>query len=204
MGKLIVVVGSTGVGKTSLVRALCERLDLNSGLEGHEQRPFQKRFKNDPAFALSNQIDYLLLRAEQEQALRADPHTGIQDGGLEMDFYGFTHLFQARGWLSQEEYELCDRFYRFVRSALPPPDLVLSLSARPEVVAARLEKRDRLNIASAQDNDILNGGLEEWLSGLDSSVLLRLDCSEEDPRFAQLVPTLANEITNRFGSKKKP
>jgi deoxyadenosine/deoxycytidine kinase len=199
MGKLIVVVGSTGVGKTTLVRALCGQANLNPGLEGHDQRPFQQLFKTDPGFALPNQVDYLLLRAEQELALRSAAQTAIQDGGLEMDYFGFTHLFHTRGWLSEDEFGLCRRFYQFVRSVLPPPDLILSLTAHPLVVAERLEKRDRVNIASAQDNTVLNAGLEEWLSSVDPTALLRLDCSTEDPDFKQLMPVLLAEIKLRLG-----
>ena len=65
MGKLIVVVGNSGVGKSTLTEALCAAEDFATGMEEHIARPFQALFKNDRAFALANQIDYLLLRAEQ-------------------------------------------------------------------------------------------------------------------------------------------
>ena len=96
MGKLIVVVGSTGVGKTTLVRALCKQGLFVTGLEEHNEQPFQRILKTDARYALANQLDYLLLRAEQERHLRQSPQTGLMDGGLEMDFHGFTRLFHAR------------------------------------------------------------------------------------------------------------
>jgi deoxyadenosine/deoxycytidine kinase len=45
MGKLILVVGSTSVGKTALVRALCKQGPFVAGLEEHNERPFQRVLK---------------------------------------------------------------------------------------------------------------------------------------------------------------
>jgi deoxyadenosine/deoxycytidine kinase len=101
MGKLIVVVGYTGVDKTALVRALCKQGPFVAGLEEHNERPFQRVFKTDARYALANQLDYLLLRTEQELLLRQLPQTGLMDGGLEMGFHGFTRLFHARTWLTR-------------------------------------------------------------------------------------------------------
>ena len=67
MNKLIVIVGPSGVGKTTLARALCEKHDFAIAYEQHEERPFQTLFKQDPKYALANQLDYLLYRAEQER-----------------------------------------------------------------------------------------------------------------------------------------
>jgi uncharacterized protein (DUF1330 family) len=52
MGKLILVVGGIGVGKTALVRALCKQGPFVAGLEEHDERPFQRVFKIDSRYAL--------------------------------------------------------------------------------------------------------------------------------------------------------
>jgi deoxyadenosine/deoxycytidine kinase len=71
MGKLVTIVGPSGVGKTALVRALAKKHDFATALEQHDERPFQALFKQDARYGLANQIDYFLLRAEQERTLRA-------------------------------------------------------------------------------------------------------------------------------------
>jgi deoxyadenosine/deoxycytidine kinase len=196
MGKLIAIVGSTGAGKTSLTHALCSAGNYLTGLEGHRERPFQALFKADPRYALANQVDYLLLRAEQEQAIRLAVRTGIVDGGLEMDFHGFTRLFRARGRLGEAEFDLCRRLYEFVRSMLPPPDLVIHMSAPPEVIAARLARRERINIASAEDMPLLETFLGEWLAGLDPARVVRVDATPDDPNYRQILPALLNKIAD--------
>jgi deoxyadenosine/deoxycytidine kinase len=194
MGKIIAVVGTTGVGKTAMVRALCKHGSFNAGLEQHKERPFQEGFKINPDFALPNQIDYLLLRAEQEQILRQSAQTGLVDGGLDLDYYGFTHLFHSRGWLSGREYKLCKRFYEFIRTCLPPPDLFIHLTAQPEVIHLRLANRKRINIADPKDIYKLASYLDRWLSTIPPERLIRLDVSEDDPGYRHLLPSLLPQL----------
>ena len=188
MGKLIAIVGASGVGKTALVSALAKARAERSGseveafetaYEQHAERPFQNLFKNDAHYALANQIDYFLLRAEQEKKLRASPRIGLIDGGLDLDFYGFTCLFRKRGLLTDPEFDLCRRFYEFIRENLPQPELIIRLRADEKTVANRLSMRDRINIASAEDNSLFNLFLDQWLASLPADQLLELDVSNE-------------------------
>src|SRR6266542_1710466 len=162
MGKLIAVIGASGVGKTALVQALAKAYPFETAYEGHAERPFQTLFKSDTRYALANQVDYLLLRAEQEQNLRRSPQIGLSDGGLDLDFHGFTRLFHSRGLLNDPEFDLCRRVYNFIRTALPPPELLVRLWADEITVAKRLSRRDRINIASAEDTALFNSFLDEW------------------------------------------
>ncbi len=151
--------------------------------EQHVGRPFQALFKEDKRYGLANQMDYFLLRAEQERELRASSLIGLVDGGLDLDFHGFTRLFHARGWLSDSEFDLCRRFYELTRQLLPPPDLIVHLTASEEIIRRRLISRQRINIASAEDTALFHSFLEEWLVTVPDKNLLRLDVSNEDLEF---------------------
>ena len=135
MSKLVAIVGASGVGKTALVSALAKSKGFETAYEQHTERPFQSLFKNDSRYALANQIDYFLLRAEQEKNLRASPRIGLIDGGLDLDFYGFTRLFHSRGLLTDPEFDLCRRIYEFIRQELPRPELTIRLSAEESTVS---------------------------------------------------------------------
>ena len=179
MQKLICIVGPSGVGKTSLVHALSATGKFNTAYEQHIERPFQRLFKENKQYALANQIDYLLLCAEQERTLRAGSQTGLMDGGLDLDFHGFTRLFLSRGLLIQPEYDLCSRLYTQLRESLPGPELIVRLWADEITVAGRLSTRDRINIASAEDTALFNMLLDEWLESMPSDCLLNLDVANE-------------------------
>jgi deoxyadenosine/deoxycytidine kinase len=198
MNKLISIVGASGVGKTALVQALAKTGWFDIAYEQHAERPFQALFKQDPHYALANQIDYLLLRAEQEQALRASSKLGLLDGGLDLDFYGFTRLFHQRGLLMDPEYDLCRRVYAFIRARLPRPELFVRLCADAATVAARLSTRDRINIASAEDTALFDSFLDEWLASLPAGSVLQVDVSHETRHYEQSVSTILRHISASY------
>ncbi len=181
MNKLISIVGASGVGKTALVQALAKTSKFITAYEQHTERPFQALFKQDKKYALANQMDYLLLRAEQEKELRALPSAqiGLIDGGLDLDFHGFTRLFLSRNLLSQPEFDLCQRLYTFIRETLPQPELIVRLNADDETVNSRMVSRKRINIASAEDTALFNSYLDEWLMDVPSKQKLELDVANE-------------------------
>ncbi len=194
MAKLISVIGVSGAGKTSLVRALAQQNDFALGLEDHAARPFQGLFKQDARYAFANQFDFLLYRAEQERLLRLDPRPALTDGGLDLDFHGFTRLFHARGWLNDPELDLLRRYYTWTRELLPPPDLIIHLAADEETVRARLAARDRINIASADDASLLASFLDDWLAAVPSERLLRLNVTREPSDYCQAIPVILSRI----------
>jgi deoxyadenosine/deoxycytidine kinase len=194
MAKLISFVGASGAGKTSLARALQTHGDFALGLESHAERPFQALFKQNPHYALANQVDFLLYRAEQERLLRLDPRPALVDGGLDLDFYGFTRLFHARGWLTDPEFNLVRRLYTLTRDLLPPPDLIVHLAASDKAIRARLAERDRINIATAADASLLATFLDEWLGSGPQERILRLDVTDEPTDYGGCIPDILERI----------
>jgi len=179
VGKLVTVIGNTAAGKTTLVETLAVAAPFVTGLEQHTERPFQRAFAQDRRFALANQIDYLLLRAEQEQAIRREPGIGLVDGGLDEDFFVFTRHFHAIGYLDAAEYALCERFYRYARSMQPLPDLFIYLDVPLDALAARFARRSRtLEIASVEQLAHLQRQVDAWVATIDPARLLVVDASK--------------------------
>lgn len=198
MANLISIVGVSGVGKTTLVKALLRAGRYTAAFEQHAGRPFQALYQRDTRYGLANQVDYLVLRAEQEIALRAAPHTALVDGGLDLDFHGFTRLFHARGWLSAPEFALCQRLYQTLRNLLPLPELIVRLKADRETILSRLSTRDRINIAPVEDIALFEKYLDEWLSTIDPIYIIEVDVSAQDPQYANLIPDLMVQFQERL------
>ncbi len=197
---LVVFVGPSGIGKTALVQALARSGPFAVALEEHRERPFQALYSQDARYGLANQVDYLLLRAEQEIALRAADRIALIDGGLDLDYHGFTRLFHSRGLLADTEFDLCRRLYFTLRSLLPLPELIVRLRADQETVANRLLARDRINIASAGDFTAFESFLDEWLSAVDPGRVLEVDVSAHDPSYRHIVPGLLACLRERMGN----
>ncbi|MBK8432816.1 MAG: deoxynucleoside kinase [Chloroflexi bacterium] len=177
-GKLITIVGNSGVGKTTLAKKLCAAGGFAGGLEQRqEERPFQALMAADLSrYALPNQMDFLLARAEQELAMRKRGQMGLLDGGLEVDFFIFTRHFARRGYLSAAEYGLCERLYTTLRQLLPPPEAIIWLDAPVEVAMARHAARGRpLEIAQQTDLAELDELLRDWLASPPPSPIWRIE-----------------------------
>ena len=198
MGLLIAIIGNCGSGKTTLARLICRQLGYYQLLEQHAERPFQAAFMHDQGRrrqALPNQVDYLLLRADQERTIRQARGVGVVDGGLDQDFYVFTRLFHTKGYLDQAEFDLCQRLYRLLRQLLAPPDLILRLDAPLDALRQRRSQRSRaLDIVSDADLPLIDGLLADWLQAdPPAAPLIEVDASAGD-HFASVLPDLKDRI----------
>ncbi len=196
MGKLIAVIGNCGTGKTTLTQRLCERGPFIALLEQHKERPFQEQFSTDlKKYSLSNQIDYMLFRAEQEIQARQKEFTGVQDGGLDQDFQLFTRLFHQKGFLDDSEFRLCERLYVTLRQVLPMPELFIKLSAPTSILIARREKRQRsLDIVETQDLAGIELLIQEWMNKIGSTPVISLDTSADDPLYEGVIEGLVMRV----------
>lgn len=201
MGKLIAVVGNVGVGKTTFARQLSQVTGFQLALENHHDRAFHAEFATSRATsAIGNQIDYLLFRAEQEEIIRSDPAIAITDGGLEQDFFVFTRYFAHIGALSPQEYALCERLYHFIRRTLPPPDLLVHLSAPTAILMERYARRNRaLEVIKPADIPIVEKFVQDWLHQSAARRVIHVDVSADDPECARSTDAMLASIRARLG-----
>jgi len=167
MGKLISIVGNLGAGKTTLTKLLCENGPSIPYWERPEERPFQAEFTRDGRkWALANQMDFFLFRCTQELSIRRTNEIAVMDGGFDQDFHVFTRHIFNKGYINKEEFGICERYYQFTRSILPPPDLVIRIS----IDSSTLSRRRSLRARKIADQDFsiqelfdIETLLEAWL-----------------------------------------
>lgn len=139
--RYIVVEGPIGVGKTSLVDLLSERLGARKLLEVAEDNPFLPNFYKDPRrYAFQTQLWFLLNRFRQQQDL------------LQFDLFRQTlladYLFakdKIFAYLTLEEHELSlyERVHALLQVRVPTPDLVIFLQASTEALLERIAIRGK-------------------------------------------------------------
>jgi deoxyadenosine/deoxycytidine kinase len=191
-----------------LVRRLCAAAAaagwaLTPALEQHGERPFQQLFADNlTRYGLANQVDYLLLRGEQERAARAQDGVAIHDGGLDLDYHGFAQLFRHKGYLTEAEFGLCTRLYASLRACLPPPELVVYLAAPVELAVARHRARNRsLEITGAEDLPQLGALIDRWVHTLPPAAVLRVDATLPGFAGAGQIDALAATIYARLDAR---
>jgi deoxyadenosine/deoxycytidine kinase len=145
----IAVEGAIGVGKTSLVERLAEKLDANTVLEEWEQNPFLKGFYDGrPGSAFQVEMFYLLSRYRQLQELQQRnlfKSSTISDYILEK-----SKLF---AYLNLEDSELLiyEKLYALLAESVPRPDLVVYLQAPTEILLKRIRGRGRVEEAGLSE-----------------------------------------------------
>ncbi len=197
MGKLVTIVGGSGSGKTTLARVVCQSGSYTPYLEDLRIRPFQSSFMHEgKSFALANQVDFLLYRAEQEIAIRNSEVVGVQDGGLDLDYYIFSRLFLENQYLTKDEFTLVQRLYRLLRALLPPPDCVIRLNIPVDVIARRRNVRQReLDITANSDLVKIDRLLKEWFSqNSPTAPVLEVDYQPDDISFSKSIDKVLDFI----------
>ncbi len=139
--RYIVVEGPIGVGKTSLVDLLSERLGARKLLEVAEDNPILPNFYKDPRrYAFQTQLWFLLNRFRQQQELG------------QFDLFRQTlvgdYLFakdKIFAYLTLEDHELAlyERVHALLQVQVPTPDLVIFLQATTDALLQRIAIRGK-------------------------------------------------------------
>jgi len=132
--------GPIGVGKTSLVTLLSERLGAVRILED-VSNPFLESFYDEvPGAAFQAQLFYLLSRYRQL--------TEAAQGELFQQLTLADHTFQkdrifAHLTLSDSELMLYERLWSLLAPQIPTPDMVVYLQSTTSVLVQRVQRRKR-------------------------------------------------------------
>lgn len=138
----VVVEGPIGVGKTTLVHRLKERMDANLVLEVVEENPFLSQFYANPKrYAFQTQLFFLMSRFRQQKEL-------YDEGGAKNnDFLADYHLLKDRIFaeltLEDEELELYESVYESLAMCIRKPDVLIYLTADEKSLIERIERRAR-------------------------------------------------------------
>ena len=139
--RYIVVEGPIGVGKTSLVDLLSERLGARKLLEVAEDNPFLPNFYKDPRrYAFQTQLWFLLNRYRQQQELQ---QFDLFRQTLVADYLFDKDKIFAYLTLEDHDLALYERVHALLQVRVPVPDLVIFLQASTEALLQRIGIRGK-------------------------------------------------------------
>jgi deoxyadenosine/deoxycytidine kinase len=180
MHHYIVIEGPLGVGKTTLAKMLVEKLNAQAVLEEVEENPFLLRFYENPhKYAFQTQIFFLLRRYNQASEIS---QLDLFNSLTISDFLLDKDRIFAKTNLNENEYWLYDQLFQMLKKRITPPDLVIFLQSKTEVLVERIRRRNRKyeKSVSAKYLERINQAFNEFFFHYTDSPLLVVNASEID------------------------
>ena len=192
--RYIVVEGVIGVGKTTLVRALAERLNARTVYEVFDENPFLESFYSDrQRYAFPTEIFFLLSRFNQQEVFAQEDL--LQRYAVSDYLFEKCRLFSSIT-LTDAEMALFDRVYEILRRQVPKPDVVVHLHAPLDVLEARIRSRGR-DYERDMDRDYLaqlDGRYREMFARYEDAPVVSVDTTNVDFRNQEVVERLWRSI----------
>ena len=179
--RYVAVEGVIGVGKSTLVRLLCERTNCQPLNEEFENNPFLADFYKDRhRFAFQTQVFFLLSRFRQIQ-----DHFHQQDlfrPQVVSDYMFAKDRIFANLNLDENELALYQRLCGLLERELPRPDYVVYLQADTSTLLQRIRQRDRYYERPIEENYIesLNQAYNSYFHHYTASPLLIVNTNHMD------------------------
>jgi deoxyadenosine/deoxycytidine kinase len=166
MKKFIAVAGNIGVGKSTLVGLLAQRLAWQPFYEPVGENPYLADFYRDMRlWAFHSQIFFLTRRLRIHRELCDYPMSSIQDRSVYEDAEVFACNLYRQGLMLDRDYRSYRELYGVLTQFLPAPDLVVYLRAEVPTLLDRIAQRGR-----SYEQDIrpeylaqLNELYEDWI-----------------------------------------
>ena len=182
-GKLVLVAGNIGTGKTSLTERLGERLGWRTAYESVIDNPYLGDFYQDmDAWSFHLQIYFLGHRAQQHLELVSGNNSAIADRSIYEDVKIFARALYQQGSLSERDYRSYQRVFQLIADHLPEPDLLIYLIAPPEILLKRIEKRGRAieSGISLEYLSLLDSFYDDWMDTFNLCPVLKIRSDDLD------------------------
>jgi deoxyadenosine/deoxycytidine kinase len=167
MKKFVAVAGNIGVGKSTLVALLSQRLGWQPFYEPVTENPYLADFYQDMrAWSFQSQIFFLTRRLRTHRQLIDHANSAIQDRSVYEDAEVFARNLYRQGLMAERDYQSYHELYCVLTEFLPPPDLVVYLRASVPTLQARIayRGRDYERTITAEYLGQLNTLYEEWIN----------------------------------------
>lgn len=181
--KYVAVAGNIGVGKSTLVKLLCNRLGWQPFYEPEAENPYLADFYRDMrTWAFQSQVFFLTRRLRAHRQLLDHPTSVIQDRTVYEDAEIFAENLYRQGLMDDRDYRSYCELYHVLIEFLPPPDLVIYLRASVDTLLERISHRGRKyeREISREYLTQLNEQYEEWVAGFNLCPLLSVPADNLD------------------------
>lgn len=179
----VAIAGNVGVGKSSLVGRLADKLGWTPFYEAVDENPYLSDFYRDMrTWSFHSQVFFLSKRLRHHRGLLDHPSSVLQDRSVYEDAEIFAKNLYRQGNMDNRDYGVYRELYEVLTLYLPPPNLVVYLRASVPTLLKRIGLRGRdyeRNISAAYLSS-LNDLYEEWIEHFTLCPILTISADDLD------------------------
>lgn len=182
---VITIAGTVGVGKSTLTKALAERLNFRTSFENVDHNPYLDKFYNDfERWSFHLQIYFLAERFKEQKRTFEYGGGFIQDRSIYEDVDIFAKMHEEQGTMSPEDFETYSELFNamVMTPYFPKPDVLIYLECDYDEVIDRINQRGR-QMEMETDPEYwqkLFKRYDDWISEFNACPVVRVNINEYD------------------------
>ncbi|WP_342610542.1 deoxynucleoside kinase [Staphylococcus hsinchuensis] len=182
---IITVAGTVGVGKSTLTRALAERLNFRTSFENVDHNPYLDKFYHDfERWSFHLQIYFLAERFKEQKRMFEYGGGFVQDRSIYEDVDIFAKMHQLQGTMSEDDFKTYSELFNamVMTPYFPKPDVLIYLECDYDEVIERINQRGR-QMEMETDPEYwrkLYTRYEEWIRDFNACPVVRVNINEYD------------------------
>ncbi|UXR69822.1 MULTISPECIES: deoxynucleoside kinase [unclassified Staphylococcus] len=182
---VITIAGTVGVGKSSLTRALADKLNFRTSYENVDHNPYLDKFYDDfRRWSFHLQIYFLAERFKEQKRMFEYGGGFIQDRSIYEDVDIFAKMHQEQGTMTEEDFETYSNLFdaMVMTPYFPKPDVLIYLESDYDSVIDRINTRGR---QMEMDTDpeywqMLFKRYDNWINQFNACPVVRVNINEYD------------------------
>jgi deoxyadenosine/deoxycytidine kinase len=163
---IVGIAGNIGVGKTTVAERIAKKLNWKVYYESVINNPYLDDFYKDmKRWSFNLQMYFLSHRFRTLKTIAKLKESAVQDRTIYEDVEIFAKSLYEQGFMTERDYKTYrDLFYDMV-PYIHAPDIIIYLTASPEVLLERIRKRGRgfEKTISKEYIYYLNNSYEQWM-----------------------------------------
>src|SRR5699024_3902806 len=182
---VITIAGTVGVGKSTLTKALAQRLNFKTSFENVDHNPYLDKFYNDfERWSFHLQIYFLAERFKEQKRMFEYGGGFIQDRSIYEDVDIFANMHKEQGTMSPEDFNTYSELFNamVMTPYFPKPDVLIYLECDYDEVIDRIKQRGRqMEIETDPEYwQKLFQRYEDWISEFNACPVVRVNINEYD------------------------
>jgi deoxyadenosine/deoxycytidine kinase len=182
-GKMIVLAGNVGAGKSTYTRILAEKMNFVPYYESVDDNPFLEDFYyNQKQWSYHLQTYFLFHRFKSIKAIIESGKNAILDRTIYEDAEIFAKNLHLTGKMTDKEYSAYRDIFYTMLEFIKKPHLTIYIDTNVETIKNRIAKRGREMEMQVPEEywKQLDGLYKLWISKYNHSNLLIVDGNEND------------------------